>query len=531
MKKDYRKYLLSTVNWPVFIISGGFLLLFVVLAFSNVGFTSFYVRKGFELSIKYFGAYWQVLLLATFAVGAILAFSKYGHVRLGKLQKPEMGFIKYLSIVITTGLGAGGVFWAAAEPLYYFLEAPPTFMNIDSGTEEAIKPALAQSFISWGFTAWAVYGAISVIVILYAHNYKGVPLKPRAILYPVFGDRIKDSAWGNAADVFCIIGAAAGTIGPIGFLGLQVSYGLNNLFGWPDNYTTQVLIILTLTSVVLLSTLTGIEKGIQWLSRLNVNTALVIGLFLIVFGPGIFLVDAYISATGTYFANFLEISTYRGNNEWLGTWTLFFFGWFIGFGPLVGLLVARISRGRTIREVFIVVAILTPIVTNVWFSILGGSGIYYELSTPGSVSESLNQNGLPAAIIAIAKQMPLGNIMPFVFLLLTVLFVVTTVDSMAYSLSMSVTGVGNPPKLIRFFWATIMSLIAVILINIGDGGIDALQSFVVIAAVPVSIIMLPLLWGAPKVAILLAKDQGIVPIERKIHEGTLTRDSEKIKSS
>ncbi|AIC96044.1 BCCT family transporter [Shouchella lehensis] len=514
MAKGQQK-VLQTVNWPVFIMSGGFLLLFVVMAFTNMELTSFIVDKGFQLAITYFGGYWQVLLLATFLVGAVLAFSKLGSVRIGKLDKPEMGFFKYLAIVVTTGLGAGGVFWAAAEPLYYFLEAPPTYSGVIETTNDAIQVALAQSFISWGFSAWAVYGAICSIVMVYAHNHKGMPLKPRTILYPILGDRIQDSKWGTAVDVFCIIGAAAGTIGPIGFLGLQVSYGVNALFGWPDTYVTQVTIILILTSIVLLSTLTGIEKGIQWLSKVNVNTALFIGVFLVLFGPGIFLIDSYLSATGTYLSHFIEMSTFRGDNEWSGAWMLFFFGWFIGFGPIVALMVARISRGRTIRELFLVVAIITPILTNIWFTILGGSGIFYEIQKPGSIATPLEENGLPAAIIAIASQMPLGSMMPFLFLLLTILFVVTTVDTMSYSLAMSVTGKGNPAKSIRFFWASIMSIIAMILINVGNGGVNALQSFVVIAAVPVSLILLPLLWGAPKIALLLAKEQGIISSEEK----------------
>ncbi|TSB44742.1 BCCT family transporter [Alkalicoccobacillus porphyridii] len=508
-RKDWSK-LKEILNWPVFLISGGILVLFVLLSLVNVKWTSTYVDLGFDYAIRYFGPYWQVLLIATFLVGAYIAFSSSGNAVLGKLKKPEMSFFRYLAIIVTTGLGAGGVFWAAAEPMYYFIDTPPVFQGIEGGSEAAVSSALAQSFLSWGFTAWSVYGAISVIVIMYAHHHKGMPLKPRTLLYPIFGEKIRHSAWGTVADVVCVIGAAAGTIGPIGFLGLQVSYGVNALFGWPNTFTTQILIIVALTSVVLISTVTGIDKGIQWLSRLNINTALIIAIFLLIFGPGLFIVDAFISSSGVYLTEFIRMSTFRGDNEWLGSWTLFFFGWFIGFGPLVALLVARVSQGRTIREIFLVVAILTPIITNLWFTVLGGSGIHYELNNPGSISEPLFENGLPAAIIAIAHQMPLGTIMPFIFLLLTILFVVTTVDSMSYSLSMSVTGVGNPPKLVRVFWAVIMAAIATILINIGGGGIGALQSFVVVAAVPVSILMLPLLWHAPKIARILARDQGYI---------------------
>ncbi|WP_257346738.1 BCCT family transporter [Pseudalkalibacillus decolorationis] len=507
----------TKIDWPVFILSGGIFGLFVLLSLFKVEMVTNYVNLGFDLSIRYFGAYWQLLLIATFIVGVGISLSRYGKARLGNMDKPEMGFFKWTAIIVTAGLGAGGVFWAAAEPMYYFLDAPPMHPGIEGGTQAAIKPALAQSYMSWGFIAWAVYGAISTIVIMYAHYNKGMPLKPRILLYPIFGKKIYHSVWGTITDVLCIVGAVAGTIGPIGFLGLQVSYGVHAVFGWPDTFSTQVIIIVALTGVVLFSTLTGIDKGIQWLSRLNINIAIAVAIFLLLFGPGKFIIDSFISSAGFYLNEFIPISTYRGDQEWLGSWMLFFFGWFIGFGPLVALFVARISRGRSIREVFLMVSVIASLITNFWFTVLGGTGIFYELKKPGSVSEPLSDNGLPAAIISIAQQMPLGSIMPTVFLVLTVIFVVTTVDSMSYSVSMSVTGVGDPPKIVRVFWAVMMSIIAVILIKVGEGGIGALQSFVVIAAVPVSLIMLPILWTAPKIAKKLGTEQGIT--EEKVYRG------------
>lgn len=509
MKNEYWKSIKKKVDWPVFTISGGVLVIFVLMSLMNVEGVTKFVNIGFNLSIKYFGAYWQLLLLATFIVGLVLSVSKYGRVRLGNLEKPQMSFFKWAAIIITAGLGAGGVFWAAAEPIYYFIDSPPMYEGINSGTAQAIGPALAQSYMSWGFTAWAIYGAISTIILMYAHYNKGMPLKPRTLLYPIFGEKIVHSKWGTFADVICIIGAVAGTIGPIGFLGLQVSYGANAIFGLPDTFSTQVLIIIGLTAVVLVSTITGIDKGIQWLSKLNVNLAVAIGIFLLLFGPGEFIINSFVSSFGTYISEFIPVSTYRGDQEWLGQWMLFFFGWFIGFGPLVALLVARVSRGRKIREVFLLVSIISSVTTNFWFTILGGSGIFYELKNVGSVSGPLLDNGLPAAIIAIASQMPLGTIMPVIFLFLTILFVVTTVDTMAYSVAMSVTGEGDPPKSVRVFWAVVMALIAIILIHMGEGGVSALQSFIVIAAVPISILILPTLWHAPRFAKIMAREQGI----------------------
>src|SRR5690625_915682 len=185
---------------------------------------------GFDLSIRYFGAYWQFLMVATFVVGALIEDSKYGKVRLGDAKKPEMSYFKWVAVILTTGLGAGGVFWAAAEPMYYFLDVPPMQQGIEGGTIDAIEPALAQSYMSWGFIAWSVYGAVSAIILIYAHKHKGMPLKPRTLLYPILKEKILTSKWGAAADIICIIGAAAGTIGPIGFLGLQVSYGISSIF-------------------------------------------------------------------------------------------------------------------------------------------------------------------------------------------------------------------------------------------------------------------------------------------------------------
>lgn len=503
----------SKIDWPVFYISGGLLLLFVILSLFNVEAVTTFVNTGFELSIRYFGAYWQLLLLATFAVGLGLSFSRYGSVKLGNVAKPEMSMFKWVAIIVVSGVGAGGVFWAAAEPMYYFMDVPPMHEGIEASTQAAVAPALAQAFMSWGFTAWAVYGSISAVIIMYAHYHKGMPLKPRTLLYPILGDRILTSKWGTFADSFCIIGAAAGTIGPIGFLGLQVSYGLNSIFGVPDHFITQALIIIGLISITIVSTITGIDKGIQWLSKLNVSMAIIIAIFLLMFGPGRFIIDSFVSSLGFYLSEFIHISTYRGDQEWLGWWMLFFFGWFIGFGPMVALLVARISRGRSIREVFLAVSVISSLTTNFWFTVLGGSGIFYELSNAGSVSGPLQENGLPAAIIAIAQQMPLSVIMPSVFLILTILFVVTTADSMSYTLAMGVTGEGDPPNVLRVFWGVLMGFIAIILINIGSGGVGALQSFVVIAAVPVSLLLLPSLWHAPQLAKKMAIEQGIVKTE------------------
>lgn len=498
----------SQVDWPVLAISGGLLVMFVIASLVNVDFVSKVVNTSFTLSIKYFGAFWQILLLSTFIIAIGMAFSKYGKIRLGKLDAPEIGMFKWLSMIMCTLLAGGGVFWAAAEPMYHFVSTPPIFGGIKSGTADAVIPAFAQTYLHWGFLAWAILGTLSTVVLMYAHYHRGMPLKPRSLLYPIFGEKImKKSPLGTVVDAFSIIAVAAGTIGPIGFLGLQAAYGMEALFGIPNSHTTQVLIIVGVVAIASVSAVTGIHKGIQFLSNLNVVMTLLLMAAVLLLGPGGFIVDSFLASFGVYLQEFIHMSTYRGNSEWLGIWTIFFWGWFLGYGPMMAIFISSISRGRTIREIIVAVAVIAPIVTNFWFTVVGGSGIFYELANPGVISEALNNTGMPAAMIAITQQLPLGLIVAPAFLIVTILFVVTTGDSMAYTISVAITGNNNPSSNIRVFWAVIMGAVAVILLSIGEGSIGALQSFIVVTAVPVSLLLLPMCWVAPKVVGILAKEQ------------------------
>lgn len=504
----------SQVDWPVFGLSGGLLLVFVIAAAISMDAVTSFVNSSFALSVKWFGAFWQVLLLATFIIAIPLAFSRYGKVKLGKLDQPEFGTFKWISMIMCTLLAGGGVFWAAAEPMFHFTSPPPLFGGIQAGTNQAVNPALSQAFMHWGFLAWAILGTLSVVVMMYAHYHKGMPLKPRSLLYPIFGEKLMSkSLLGTAVDAFSILAVVAGTIGPIGFLGLQASFGMKEILGIPDTFTTQLYIIIAVVAISAISAATGLHKGIEFLSNLNVVLAILLMAAILILGPGEFIVNAFISSFGMYIQEFFAMSTFRGDPEWLGWWTVFFWCWFLGYGPMMAIFISCISRGRTIREIITAVAVISPIVTCFWFTVLGGSGISFELLNPGSISGPLNEFGLPAAMISITKQLPLSYIMGPAFLILTILFVVTTSDSMAYTISAAVTGNNNPSVGMRIFWALMMGAVAAILLSIGNGGINALQSFIVVTAVPVSLILLPVCWLAPKVANEMAKEQGIVEEE------------------
>jgi choline-glycine betaine transporter len=320
-------------------------------------------------------------------------------------------------------------------------------------------------------------------------------------------------AFGGIVDSVCVIAVVARTVGPIGFLAPQVAYGANVLFGLPDTFATQLVVLIILGAIYVTSAVTGIHRGIQILSRFNVFQAVGIAAFILIFGPTLFLVNAWLQGFGEYVSSFFAMATMTTETApawWMKWWTIFFFAWFLGYGPLMALFVARISRGRTVRQMILAVAVAAPIVTTIWFTLLGGSGIYYQLNGAIDLQEALTNFQFDVATLTVAQALPLGGLMAFLILILTTIFVATTGDSMSYTISMVASGHDDPNTGVRAFWGIALSVMAAILLFIGAGQISALQQFIVITAIPVSLVVLPSLWTGPKAAYEMARNQGIV---------------------
>lgn len=500
---------------PVLAISGGVLVAFVLAALIAPTATGDAVSTVFTFAARWFGPMWQVLLLATFGVAIWLGFSRYGKVRLGGAgARPEYGRFQWVAMIMSTLLAGGGVFFAAGEPVQHYVNTPPFYDGVKSGTQEAANAALSQSFAHWGFLAWAVLGTLASIVMIRGQE-RGMPLRPRTLLYPFMGERIRDSRLGAAVDIVCVIAVVAGTVGPIGFLGLQVSYGLSQVFGIPGGYPVQLGVIVLLTVVAVLSVASGVNRGIQFFSRANIWLAVALMAAFLVLGSVGFVLDSFLGGFGQYARDFVPLALNRGDHAWLGSWTVFFFGWFLGYGPLMSIFVARISRGRTLRDLVVSTAIIPPLATMFWFTVFGGTGIFLEQKSPGAISGPLKAVGMDAAVISVAEQLPMGAVITVALLLLTITFVVTTTDSMSYSIAAAGTKYGEPTPLVRAFWGLLMGAAAAVLILVGDGGITALQSFIVVTAVPVGFIMLPTLWTAPRMAKEMALEQGVIRAEPK----------------
>jgi choline-glycine betaine transporter len=504
------------INKPLFLITGGFITLFCLTAIIDLDWLSSLVDVGFAWSAKWFGLYWQILLTATFFIGLALCILPGGKAKMGALEAPEFTNFQWGSMIMCTLLAGGGVFWAAGEPMAHFLSPPPLF-GAEGQSAEAAGPALAQAYLHWGFLAWAILGSLTTVMLMHYHYEKGLPMAPRTLLYPVFGDRAINGPIGLIADASCIIAVVAGTVGPIGFLGLQVAYGLEALFGVPNGFATQAMVIAGLVAIYTISAVTGINKGIQILSRINIVLGFALLLYMLVAGPTAFIFSGFFEGMSVYLPNFFDLAFYRGEASffgepgWLGWWTVFFWGWFLGYGPLMAMFIARVSRGRSIRAIVIMLSIIAPIATNFWFTIVGGTGIAFELETPNSVAAAFEGFNLPAALLAITQNLPLGFIVSLLFLILTTIFVATTGDSMTYVISVAMSNEDRPAIPVRVFWALAMGAMAMILVSTGSGGVGKLQSFIVVTAVPVSLILLPSLWDA--VRITLVKGKAAVPAE------------------
>lgn len=459
-----------------------------------------FIDRSFAWSAQYFGLFWQVLMLINFLIALWIATRSGARRVLGALDTPEFSNFQWGSMILCTLLAGGGVFWAAAEPIAHFVSPPPVFDG-HTTTQTMTGVALAQAFLHWGFLAWSILGSLTAVLLMHLHYDRGLPLAPRTLLYPLVGESGVRGRLGDVADIVSVIAVFAGTVGPIGFLGLQVSYGLSELYGSPDTKLIQIVTIAGLMALYLVSAVSGMHRGIQLLSRANIVLGAVLLLFLLLAGPTRLIIGGFFEGLTTHLAWFGNQALFRGeagvfgDPGWLSPWTLFFWGWFIGYGPMMAIFIARISRGRRIRDIIVLMSVLAPLITMAWFSILGGTGLGLESQNPGSITGPFEGFNLPAVLLAITEAMPMSDVLSPAFLLLTALFVATTGDSMTYSLSVVSSRRNDPPTWLRLFWGLALGITAMILVAGPEGGIGRLQSFIVVTAVPVSILLLPSLWG------------------------------------
>jgi glycine betaine transporter len=433
---------------------------------------------------------WFYLLAATtFLVFCLfLIFSKYGNIRLGEDdEKPEYSSATWFAMLFSAGMGIGLVFWGVAEPISHY-HTPPAG---EGGTPEAARLAMRYAFFHWGLHPWAIYGVIA-LALAYFQFRKKEPGVISRILQPIFGDKV-NGAVGVAIDTLSVYATIFGVATSLGLGAIQIGGGLSHLFpAISNNFTTQLIIIIVVTFLFMTSAQTGLNKGIKILSDTNIALAVWLMLFLLFVGPTNFIMDVFTTTIGTYLQNLPSMSFRLApfeQSDWPKSWTIFYWAWWIAWAPFVGTFIARISRGRTIREFMIGVLVVPTVFSALWFSVFGGSALYLEQFQHISIIDVMNDKGMETALFFMLQQFPFGTILSGLAILLICTFFVTSADSATFVLGMQTTnGMLTPPNSVKFIWGIAQSAAAVILL--WTGGLQALQTASIVAAFPFAIIMI-----------------------------------------
>lgn len=469
----------------VFIISTSLLSAIVLIGMFAPSFLGTITASIQSYITDYFGWYYLIVVTCFLLVCFYLFLTPVGRIKLGKNDdKPDFSRGSWLAMLYSAGMGIGLVFYGAAEPISHFAINSPTNQE---GTAQGIKDALRFTFFHWGFHAWAVY-AIVGLVIGYFMFRKKEPAVISATLKPVLGDKVYGKT-GTIINVLAILSTVFGVATTLGFGALQINGGLSYLFDIPVSFSIQLVIILIVSVLFILSAVSGLGKGIKILS--NTNMVLAFSLLLLVFfiGPSLSNLNLLTDSIGSYLHNLPRMSFRMAplnpeGRQWINDWTIFYWAWWIAWSPFVGIFIARISKGRTIREFVLNVLLVPSIMSFIWFTIFGGTAIQVEIE-----GTSVSKLNLEQLLFGVFDQLPLGTVISFIAILLVIIFFITSADSGTFVLGMmSTNGLQNPPNQVKVIWGVMLSAIALVLLN--SGGLIGLQNAMIIAALPFSIIMI-----------------------------------------
>ncbi|SFL01895.1 BCCT family transporter [Pseudovibrio ascidiaceicola] len=455
--------------------------------------------KGFianNLSWYYIGLVSFFLFLA-FA----MTMSRYGNIRLGKDdEKPEYSFFSWFSMLFGAGIGIGILFWSIAEPIYHF-QSNPFIAEGQENSAEAAQIAMRISIFHWGLHGWALF-ALSGLGLAYFHYRKGLPLSVRSGLYPIFGDKIYGPI-GHAADLLAVFGTVFGIATSLGLGAQQMNTGLNYLFGFEVSITNKIIIIAVISVLATMSVLSGVNKGIKILSEFNMHLTMVMLVFFLIFGPTVYILGSFATNLGDYLTNAIPLGFWvetDPGNSWQGGWTIFYWGWWIAWAPFVGIFIARISRGRTVKEFLLGVLLAPTLLSTFWITTFGNTAMFLELFGAGGVTEAVNAD-ITSALYTTIELMDLGSTLTILgaamCTVLLVTYFVTSADSATLVICTILSmGDENPANRYRIFWG--LSIGAVSAVLLFAGGLRALQTASIVAALPYSFVLILTTWGLLK---------------------------------
>lgn len=478
----------------VSLVSAILILIFIGITLFNPTATNSYLT-GLQRKITGNLNWFFVISVNIFLLFPIyLMVSKFGEIRLGGPKaKPEYSNFAWYSMLISAGMGIGLVFFGVAEPLFH----ANTILPHTNSTSQV--QALATTFLHWGLHPWGIYSLISLALAFFAYN-RGLPLSLRSVFYPILKDRVFGKI-GDIIDITAVISCLFGLATSLGYGAQQINSGLNYLFGIPQGRNIQVLIIVIITLIATLSVVSGIGKGVRILSELNIRIA---GLFLVailVLGPTLFIFRSFGNGIGYYLNNFFELSFFSENgNTWQGVWTIFYWTWWISWSPFVGMFIARVSKGRTIREFIFAILIVPVLLSFIWFTTFGATAFYQNMVTGGELLKAVNRD-TSTALFAMIQGMDIPSVLKtltsVIGTFLVISFFVTSSDSGSLVVdNLTSGGKLNSPIPQRIFWAVTEGAIAIsLLIAGGSEALSALQTGVILSGLPFTIILLVMIYS------------------------------------
>jgi len=507
----------SLVFWPAAIV-----IVFFIAITLFVGEPMDKVFASIQQSISNFGGWFFVLSVNIFLFFVIyIAFSKYGKIRLGgPASKPEFSTGAWFAMLFSAGMGIGILFWSVGEPINHFINPP----GAEPRTIEAARASMEITFLHWGLHAWGIYALVGMSLAFFTFNKK-LPLTISSVFYPLLGEKVH-GPWGKVINILAVVATLFGLATSLGMGVQQVSAGLAHLFNLPDTLTTQVILITVITLAATGSVVAGLSGGVKKLSQLNMIIGAVFLVFMIIVGPTLFIFDSFIQNVGGYVQNFFELSlwteTYQ-QSDWQSDWTVFYWAWWVSWSPFVGMFIARISRGRTLKEFVLGVLIVPSLLTFLWLSTFGGSAMFLELNSLADIATAVTDN-IATSLYVLLEQFPISAVTSTAGVLLVTSFFVTSSDSGSLVVdSLTAGGKLDAPVPQRIFWALTEGAVAAVLL-IG-GGLGALQTAAISTGLPFALLLILLMWSLLKG--LEKEHQGMMEVkneaERKKYVETITR--------
>ncbi len=469
------------VFWPAAVLS----VLFIVITLL-VGDPMKAVFSGLQGFISNNFGWFLVLAVNCYLFLMIfLAFSRFGSIRLGgKDAIPDFSRLSWFAMLFSAGMGIGILFWSVAEPIYHFIEPP---YGGDSPAETA-GLAMKTTFLHWGLHPWGIYALVGMSLAFFAFNRK-MPLAVRSIFHPLLGDKVY-GFWGDCIDVLAVLATLFGLATSLGFGVRQVNAGLHHLFGLPDSIGMQVFLVAAITLGATLSVVSGLDRGVKRLSELNINIGGLLLVFLLVLGPSVMILDAFVQNIGTYLEDFFRTSFWTESyldSQWQNSWTVFYWAWWISWSPFVGMFIARISKGRTVREFVLSVLIIPSLITFLWITAFGGSALFLEMNNTGSIAAAVQDN-VAVAIYALLERFPFSLVSNILAVALVISFFVTSSDSGSLVVDAFTSGGKlNSPVVQRVFWAGMEGAVAAVLLV--GGGLAALQTASISTGLPFAVLL------------------------------------------